>query len=223
MIAMRPSPRPIQIDVVYDTVCPWCFIGKRRLEQALALRPHIDARLNWRPFLINPEMPIAGIDRQTDLIRKFGSQARVERIFGAINEAGLSVQIDFAFARITRTPNAVNSHRLIFYAAEHGIAVAIVEAIYVAFFRDGQNIGEIDVLVRIAETHGLDPGAVRTFLDQTDGVDAVLSENANAHRLGVNGVPSFVFNSTLVIAGAQEPQVIARMLDAAQATAEAAE
>ena len=223
MTSMPPEQRPVRIDVVYDTVCPWCFIGKRRLEQALLLRPDIETRLQWRPFLINPEMPMEGVDRQTDLIRKFGSESRVRRIFGAINEAGLSVQIDFAFDRIARTPNAIDSHRLVNFAQKYGKAADVVEALYVAFFREGLNIGEISTLVDIAEQCGLDADFVRAYLKNDEGSDWVINENAQAHRFGVNGVPSFVFNNDMVIAGAQEPQVLARMLDAARATADTSE
>lgn len=217
----RPSASvaPVEIEFVFDTVCPWCFIGKRRLYQALALRPHVPVQLLWRPFLINPEMPDDGVDRQTDLIRKFGSESRVRRIFGAISEAGLSVQIDFAFERILRTPNALDSHRLVMLAADTGKAAEVVEALYQAFFRDGRDIGAIENLVDVAGACGMDVDSTREFLTGDVGREKIRDENARAHRLGVNGVPSFVFNGDMVIAGAQEPQVLARMLDAATATA----
>ena len=103
----------MEIDIIFDTVCPWCYIGKRRLEMALSLRPQIKVKPNWRPFLLNPEMPPEGIDRTAYLVKKFGSESRVRRIYGAIGEAGLSVEIDFAFDRIDKTPNSVDSHRLV--------------------------------------------------------------------------------------------------------------
>ena len=167
----------MEIDIIYDTVCPWCYIGKRRLEKALEARPQVKARPKWRPFLLNPEMPSEGIDRTAYLIKKFGSEARVRRIYGAIGEAGQSVEIDFAFERI----------------------------------------GDIGVLTKIGAAHGLDAEDVEAYLESNDNVRLIYDENAHAHRLGINGVPSFAFNDKFVISGAQEPQVLERVLDAAMA------
>lgn len=208
----------MDIQVIFDTVCPWCYIGKRRMEQALELRPHVRARLVWRPFLLNREIPAGGIDRTAYLIRKFGSEARVRRIYGAIAQAGESVDIDFAFERIDRTPNSVDSHRLIRYALAEGCDDGIVETLFFEYFIHGADIGRHDVLLEIAERYGLDAAAAEAHLHGDDGVDFVYDENTRAHRMGVNGVPAFVFNDRMVISGAQEPQILARMIDAAQAT-----
>ncbi len=116
----------MEIQVIFDTVCPWCFIGKRRLELALALRPNISAEFHWRPFLLNREMPPEGIDRTAYVIRKYGSEDRAGRIYGSIVEIGQSVDIDFAFERIDRTPNSVDTHRLVMFAARQGVADVIV-------------------------------------------------------------------------------------------------
>ncbi|MEK9673723.1 MAG: DsbA family oxidoreductase [Rhodospirillaceae bacterium] len=205
----------MNIDVIFDTVCPWCYIGKRRLEQALAERPGLTITRNWRPFLLNPELPPGGIDRTAYLVKKFGSETRVRRIYGAIGEAGHSVEIEFAFDRIQRTPNSVDSHRLVKYAGRQGYADEAVEALYVAFFVHGLDIGDHIVLADVAEEIGLDRSAVGAYLASGDDADEVAKDNSYAHRLGVNGVPSFVFDGPMVISGAQEPQVLARMLDAA--------
>ncbi len=212
----------MDIQVIFDTICPWCYIGKRRIEQALALRPHVQARLQWRPFLLNREIPADGIDRTAYLIRKFGSEARVRRIYGAIAQAGESVDIDFAFERIDRTPNSVDSHRLIKYALAKGCDDGIVEDLYVDYFIHGADIGRRDVLVEIGARIGLNTSEVTNYLDSEDDIDFVYDENTRAHRMGVNGVPAFVFNNCMVISGAQEPQILARMIDAAQATETAA-
>ena len=214
-----PGRAPLEIEIIFDTVCPWCYIGKRRLDQALALRPHLNVVTRWRPFLLNPELPHDGVDRTAYLVKKFGSETRVRRIYGAIGEAGQSVAIDFAFDRILKTPNSVDSHRLVKFAARHGRADAVVEALFVAYFIQGRDIGEMDALLDIAEETGLSRrDAARHLAGDTD-VDAVAQDNARAHRLGVNGVPSFVFAGPMVISGAQEPQILARMLDAAAAAA----
>ena len=176
----------MEIDIIFDTVCPWCYIGKRRLEQALAMRPQVKARPIWRPFLLNPEMPPEGIDRTAYLLKKFGSEARVRRIYGAISEAAQSAEIDFAFERIGKTPNSVDSHRLVRFADRRDCADEVVEAL--------------------------------AYLESDQDTQLIHDENARAHRLGINGVPSFAFNGKMVISGAQEPQVLVRLLDAALAT-----
>ena len=208
--------------MIFDTVCPWCYIGKRRMEQALALRPHVDIDLVWRPFLLNREIPADGIDRTAYLIRKFGSEARVRRIYGAIAQAGESVDIDFAFDRIDRTPNSVDSHRLIRYALLNGANPRIVDTLFFEYFIEGLDIGRQDVLQEIGARDGLDGAAIGAYLNSEEDIDFVYDENTRAHRMGVNGVPAFVFNEKMVISGAQEPRVLARMIDAAIATADAA-
>lgn len=208
---------PIEIDVIFDTVCPWCYIGKRRLERALEMRPEGEVSLCWRPFLLNPEMPPEGIDRQMYLVKKFGSEARVRRIYGAIAEAGETVEIDFAFDRIDKTPNSIDSHRLIRFAEAEGLGEPAVEATFQAFFLDGRDIGDRGVLLDIATGLGLDPGTVGEHLGSDLDVAQVHEENAQAHRLGINGVPAYLFGGRMVISGAQEPAVLARMIDAARA------
>ena len=192
------------------------------MEQALALRPHVDIDLVWRPFLLNREIPADGIDRTAYLIRKFGSEARVRRIYGAIAQAGESVDIDFAFDRIDRTPNSVDSHRLIRYALLNGANPRIVETLFFEYFIEGLDIGRQDVLQEIGARDGLDGAAIGAYLNSEEDIDFVYNENTRARRMGVNGVPAFVFNEKMVISGAQEPQILARMIDAAIATADAA-
>ena len=212
----------MEIQVIFDTVCPWCYIGKRRLEQALALRPHVGIDLVWRPFLLNREIPSEGIDRTAYLIRKFGSEARVRRIYGAIAQAGESVDIDFEFDRIDRTPNSVDSHRLIRFALRNGAGPRIVEILFFEYFIEGRDIGRQDILQEIGERAGLDGNAIGGYLNSEEDIDFVYDQNTRAHRMGVNGVPAFVFNENMIISGAQEPQILARMIDAALAMADAA-
>ena len=208
----------MQLNVIFDTVCPWCYIGKRRLERALALRPKLSVSIQWHPFLLNPDMPPSGIDRTAYLIKKFGSEARVRRIYGAIGEAGESVEIDFAFERIRRTPNSISSHKLIRYASQRIAADSLVEDIFEAYFIKGADIGEIPVLMDLAAHHGLNLDALQEYLESDLDAETVYEENARAHRLGINGVPAFNFNGGMVISGAQEPEVLVRVMDAASAT-----
>lgn len=205
----------MQLDIIFDTVCPWCYIGKRRLERALARRPNLDVRLTWRPFLLNPDMPPGGIDRTAYLIKKFGSEARVRRVYGAIGEAGQSVEIDFAFDRIRKTPSSVNSHRLVRYAQGLIDPAPLVERLFEAYFIDGFDTGDIDLLVEVGTAFGLDAAPLATYLESDADVQAIYDENARAHRLGINGVPAFAAEGHMVISGAQEPEVLVRVLDAA--------
>ncbi len=210
----------MKIDIVFDPVCPWCFIGKRRLDAALRMRPDLVAEITWRPFLLNPEIPAEGLDRSLYLIRKFGSEARIKRVYGAITQAGLSEDIDFAFDDIRRTPSSMDAHRLVRFADRHnGAAHAAVEALFTAYFNHGRNIGDPAQLVSIGKDLGLDAEAFGAYLESDADVDFILDENARAHRQGLNGVPSFVFEGRLAISGAHEASVLARMLDAAEAGA----
>ena len=212
----------VLIEVIFDPGCPWCYIGKRRLEHALALRPDIAAALRWWPFLLNPNLPPDGIDRSSYLLRKFGSEARVGRIYGAIADVGQSVEIDFAFDRISRTPNTVNAHRLVRFADDYGKADAAVEALFHNHFVVGRDIGEVDVLIDIGTKLRLDTEALRPFLVSDAELALIYAENARAHRLGINGVPSFVFNRGYVVSGAQEPTVLVRMIEIARESASVA-
>lgn len=211
----------LKVDVIFDTICPWCYVGKRRLEAAARLRPEIEFETRWRPFLLNPDMPLGGMDRSTYLIRKFGTEARVRRVYGAISDAGQSVEIDFAFDRIRQTPNSVDSHRLVQFAQNFDKSDVVVEALFLNYFVNGQNIGETDALIEIGCDIGLPRDELSSHLHSDDGVAFVYDENARAHRHGINSVPSFLFAGSMAISGAHEPQVLARMIDAASATADA--
>ncbi|MEE8394260.1 MAG: DsbA family oxidoreductase [Rhodospirillales bacterium] len=210
------------IDVIFDPICPWCYIGKRRLEQALGLRPNIKPAVGWRPFLLNPQIPAEGIDRTAYLIKKYGSETRVRRILGSIFQAGQSVEIKFDFEAIGHTPNSVDAHRLVRYAERFSKTEHAVEELFRGFLLKGRDIGDIQVLADIGNEIGLDKKELMDFLEGDDETIFVMNENARAHRLGVNGVPAFVFNEQMVIAGAQEAPVLAKMLDAAQAGEDAA-
>jgi len=213
----------MRIDVVFDAVCPWCFIGKHRIERALAQRPDVAAEIRWRPFLLNPELPPGGIDRQAYLERKFGSNYRIQRIHAAALQAGQGEGIAFNFDAIRRMPNSMNAHRLINLAASAPVPDSagshqsdIVEALFQAYFVEAVDIGEISNLVRIAAEHGLNPREVDSYLHSGAGILQVETENARMHRLGVSGVPCYIFEEQYAIAGAQEPEIIARLLDIAR-------
>lgn len=203
----------VQIEMIFDLNCPWCYIGKRHLERALAMRPAIPVVLRWWPFLLTPDMPKEGVDRLTFLLRKFGSETRIGRIYDAIARVGQTVAIDFRLDRIQRAPNTVDAHRLVRFADRHGLAQPAVESIFRSFFVSGRDIGDRRELLRIGGEIGLDEEALHAFLRSEAETHLIFKENTRAHRLGINGVPSFVFNGTEIICGAQESIVLARMLD----------
>ena len=207
----------MQIDVFFDPICPWCYIGKRRLQRALGQRPAISAQLNWRPFMLNPDMPPQGMERQTYLLHKFGTEARVRRLLGALEETGQSEEIGFNFEGIIHTPATDDAHRLVKYASEYGQGEPVVESLFRAFFVEGRDIGLFDELSAIGRAAGLDGGALDAYLDSSTDTEWVIKQNSIAHRLGVNGVPCFLLNRELALQGAQQPDVLARLLDAAAA------
>ncbi len=208
----------MKIDVVFDTVCPWCFLGKRRLERALAQRPAVTAVVRYHSFLLNPDMPPGGMDRRVYLEQKFGGPHRARRVLEAVSAAARASGEAIDFTAIQRMPNSIDSHRLLRLAATRGRAEAMLDALFRAFFQAGEDIGDSDVLLRIAARIGLDRGSVREMLDSDGGQAGIRAANARAHAMGISGVPSFVFNDSHAIAGAQDAEVLVRLVDLAVET-----
>jgi len=164
------------IDIVSDAICPWCYIGKRRLERALAMAPQPDLQIGWRPFQLNPDMPLEGMDRQEYLRLKFGDRAG-GRMYQAVEEAGRAEGIPFNFDRIRRTPNTLLVHRLIRYAAREGHQDDVVEAAFRAYFVEGEDIGQVDTLVRLTEGIGMDGARVRAYLESDEDLAQIKAED----------------------------------------------
>lgn len=207
----------MQIDVVFDTVCPWCYVGKRRFERALKMRPNMKPTLRYRSFLLNPDLPPQGVDRREYLVRKFGGSAQYERIVEALVFTGKGEGINFALDKIKRTPNSANSHRLIRLARTMNCQTEAVNVLFSAYFERGLDIGNVEVLVKLAEEIGLERGMAYAHLSTETDLNAVYTENARMHRLGITGVPCYIFNEGRAIAGAQEPEILVRMFDMALA------
>ena len=220
MNILAPPKARLSIEIVHDLVCPWCFLGVRRLMRTLRRRPDLMFDITWRTFLLNPDMPRSGMARPDYVVRKFGGEERAKRLYASIAEIGRGEGVLFRFDRIRRTPSSVDAHRLVRYAARFGQADAMVEALFTAHFTDGLDIGDHGLLAAIAAACGLDGNAARRFLIGDQEVDAVHADNLRAHRLGINGVPCFVLSGRHAIAGAQEPEVIERLLDVAAVEAE---
>jgi len=212
---LAPPRARLPIEIVFDLVCPWCFLGIRRLRRMLRSRPDVAAELLWRPFLLNPDLAPQGVPRQEYLVRKFGGEERARRLHGTIAELGRAEGLDFRFDRIRRVPHSLDAHRLVRWAGRFGAADAMVDAVLAAYFMDGADIGDAAVLAAIAGRMGLEAPAARRFLATVAEVEAVHADNLRAHRLGINGVPCFVVAGRHAIAGAQEPEVLERLLDVA--------
>ncbi len=193
------------LDVVADVVCPWCYIGKRRLERALAGLCDDDTQVTWRPFQLNPGLPRSGIDRGEYLALKFGGREQASAAYAPIEAAGRAEGIPFAFDRIRRTPNTLDAHRLIRAGQRARCQDPIVEALFRAYFVDGRDIGDTLVLADIGAACGLEVGSVRAFLASDEDVDSVLAEDAVARRMGIDGVPAFIIDRTYALAGAHGP------------------
>jgi predicted DsbA family dithiol-disulfide isomerase len=216
MNALVPRPARLAVEVVFDFVCPWCYLGISRLDLLLARRRDLDIELSWRPFLLNPDMPRGGMPRGEYLIRKFGAEDRARRLYASIARLGAAEGIALDFAAIGRAPNSVDAHRLVRWAARRGLAAdELVHRIFRAHFAAGLDIGSHAILARLATEIGMDGRAVVDFLATDEGVETIHTENLHAHRLGINGVPCFIAAGEYAIAGAQEGEVLERLLDAA--------
>ncbi len=221
--------KPLKIDVVSDVVCPWCFIGKRHLDRALELwrdeQPDCKVTIHWRPFFLNPDTPEAGEPYRPFLEKKFGGPKQLEELWQRVSAAGRTAGIEFAFEKIELRANTLNAHRLIHHAqskvgADATVTAALVEALFAAQFLQGRHVGDRSVLADVAAACGMDRAAVLSYLETNEDADAVRGGASEAQRMGVSGVPFFIFNQRLAASGAQPPEALLQVMR--QATSEAA-
>ncbi len=205
-----PTPRPT-LDIISDAICPWCYIGKRQMERALPLlaQDGLDLAVHWHPYQLNPDMPEAGVARDAYRAAKFGSAERARALDERIVEAGAAVGLEIRPERMRRTPNTVAAHRVIWLAGRHDVQDAVVEALFRAYFTDGQDIGDPATLIAIAAQAGLEAAAVTALLAGADGRHEVLAEDQMARRAGLNGVPSFVMAGHVLFSGAMPAETMA--------------
>jgi len=210
---------PLTIDVVSDIVCPWCFIGKHRLDAALAqLReqnPEAAIRVQWLPFFLNPDTPEEGEPYRAFLEAKFGGAANVDRMQQRLAEAGATAGIEFAFDKMAVRPNTLRAHRLLHRAQQHGEVSALKERLMQGHFQRGENVGDIATLARIAAEFGENEEETREYLDSQDGAEAVRDLAERAHQMGINGVPFFIFNQKVGMSGAHPPEDILQAIQQA--------
>lgn len=217
--------KPLTIDVVSDVVCPWCYIGKKRIEQAIALAPEVPVELIYRPFFLNPWVPREGISRDEYLTKKFGSPERYKEIAGRIAETAAQEGLEYHPERVQRQPNTIDCHRLIHWASAIGQGPAMKQRLMELYFRDGGDLTDPDVLVQAAAECGLDAADIRARLATDQDVEEVSAQAQEAADKGISGVPTYVFMHQYAVSGAQDPTLIARAIRklSAELNAEAAE
>ena len=200
-------PKPLLIEIASDVICPWCYIGKRRLEKALeSLKGEVDARIEWLPFQLNPGMPVEGVARAEYRRAKFGSVEKGRTLDARMAQEGAGEGIAFAFDRMQRTPNTVAAHKLIDLAQKQGKAGLIVDALFRAYFEEARDIGDAEVLAGIAKSAGVE--------NWPAGVDAphVAEQEERVRDLGISGVPTFIFDKKSGLSGAYPPEQLAEAI-----------
>ena len=211
------------VDVFSDPICPWCYIGKRRLETALdRFERARQATVRWRAFQLNPGMPVEGMARDAYLALKFGGDERASQIYEVIGQAGVEVGIPFAFEKIERTPNTIQAHRLIRHAARSGRDGDLVEALFRGYFLDGRDLSDDAILADIADECGMDPDGARQYLAGRDDEEEIRAEHDFAVSLNITGVPCFILEGRYAVVGAQEPDAFGPVFDLVDEEARAA-
>ena len=204
----------MQIDVISDTVCPWCFIGKRRLMRAMAMRPDIPFDVKWRPYRLDPTVPKGGMDRQAYMRAKFGDDPMaIVEMHKQIASEGAKDGIEFDFAALKRRPDTLDSHRLIRWAEAAGVQDEVVERLFIAYFENGEDIGDVRVLADIADLCGMDGVEVAQMLETDADAALVEREDQIAHEMGVTGVPAMIFGGKLAVSGARDAEMLAVVID----------
>ena len=207
----------LTVDVISDVICPWCFIGKRRLAKAVASLGQ-PVKVRWLPFQLNPTMPKEGISRRDYRTRKFGSWERSLELDAQVAAAGKSENIDFAFDKMERTPNTLDAHRLIWLADKQGVQDAVVEALFHAYFSNGRDISKRQVLVEVVAAAGLNRERAEAVLDSGEGQEALREADELGRRFRVDGVPFFIINGKVTLGGAQQPDAFLEAFEQAVET-----
>jgi predicted DsbA family dithiol-disulfide isomerase len=215
--------QPVRIDVVSDIVCPWCFIGKHRLEKAIALNPDIPVEVHWRPYFLNDWIPREGISREQYLTTKFGSSERYKGIAQRVSAAAAAEGLTYAMDKISRQPNTLDAHRLIRWADEIGKAAEMKQRLMDLYFTEGADLTSHAVLAQAAADIGLDAEATRKALASDRDVAEIEREALSAKEAGIEGVPCFIFGGKFAISGAQAPEDLAEAIERMAQTADAAE
>ncbi len=206
----------LKIDVYSDVICPWCYLGKKRLEKALgSAGKNAQAEVRFLPYELNPATPEEGLDHKAHLAAKFGGVHALDAAHARLTALGKEVGIDYRFDDIRRTPNTFNAHRVLWMAEKEGKGNAAHNAFFKAYFTDGRDLGDKKVLAEVAVSTGLDKAAVESLLAGKGGEEEVRAAEEKAYDLGINGVPFFIFNGKFAVSGAQSVETFVKALEKA--------
>ena len=203
----------VRLDILSDPICPWCYIGRTLLGQALAERPDHPFEIHWQPFRLNPEMPAEGMDRRAYLEGKFGGPEAAAEAYAPVRERAAEAGLEIDFDAIPRTPATTDAHRLLHWAEVEGCQDAVALALFGAYFHEGRDISDREVLADIADSHGIDAGLIARLLASDADIDEVTGRDAQFRDMGVTGVPTFIVAGQHAVPGCQPPEMWTRVID----------
>ncbi|SEP59591.1 DsbA family oxidoreductase [Thalassovita taeanensis] len=205
--------KAVKLDILSDPICPWCYIGKTQLDRALEARPDHPFVIEWHPFQLNPEMPREGVDRRAYLEAKFGGKEKAIKVYSQIAQHAQDAGLEINFEAMDRTPNTLDAHRLIHWAGIEGRQTAVVSALFAAYFREGRDIGDHDVLADIADSCGMDASLVQRLLKSDSDEQEIRDRDVSAREMGVSAVPTFIVASQHAVPGAQPTELWLKVMD----------
>ena len=197
----------VKLDIISDPICPWCYIGKTLLDRALEAEPEHPFEIEWHPFQLNPDMPLEGMDRRAYLEGKFGGKEQAVKVYGQIDQHARDVGLELDLGAIKRTPNTLNAHRLIHWAGIEQRQSMVMSALFRAYFKEGRDIGEVEVLADLADTCGMDAALVQRLLATDEDLEGIREKDAGFRKMGVNSVPTFIIAGQHAVPGAQSVEV----------------
>jgi predicted DsbA family dithiol-disulfide isomerase len=197
----------VKLDIISDPICPWCYIGKTLLDRALEAEPEHPFEIEWHPFQLNPDMPMEGMDRRAYLERKFGGKKAAVKVYGQIDQHARDVGLELDLGGIKRTPNTLNAHRLIHWAGIEQRQSMVVSAMFRAYFKEGRDISDGEVLADLADTCGMDAALIQRLLATDEDLEGVREKDAGFRKMGVNSVPTFIIAGQHAVPGAQSPEM----------------
>ena len=197
----------VKLDIISDPICPWCYIGKTLLDRALEAEPEHPFEIEWHPFQLNPDMPLVGMDRRAYLEGKFGGKEQAVKVYGQIDQHARDVGLELDLGAIKRTPNTLNAHRLIHWAGIEQRQSMVMSALFRAYFKEGRDIGDVEVLADLADSCGMDAALVPRLLATDEDLEGIREKDAGFRKMGVNSVPTFIIAGQHAVPGAQSVEV----------------
>ncbi len=197
----------VKLDIISAPICPWCYIGKTLLDRALEAEPEHPFEIEWHPFQLNPDMPLVGMDRRAYLEGKFGGKEQAVKVYGQIDQHARDVGLELDLGAIKRTPNTLNAHRLIHWAGIEQRQSMVISALFRAYFKEGRDIGDVEVLADLADTCGMDAALVQRLLATDEDLEGIREKDAGFRKMGVNSVPTFIIAGQHAVPGAQSVEV----------------